>query len=321
MGMIRQKKSKAIFMLVLAALALLSAYVVAFRSSPLHILDPVLFDDVSFDANGGAFEEGAAADYRACFWEAVSAPEVRKEGYVLLGWVDTVSGAVLGPHESKAGARGAWRACWALDRFKIDYDLAYGEIEGSTPSSYSIRSDGLELPTPTRYAYDFVGWSIDGVEGFVDRVDPSLARDITVHAAWTPSVTLEPSTVYVGDELDAVPYVYCYGWDTAPVTEAGIWLGVGSVTDNEPTYYIGHNPGIFAKVANYSVGSLFAVCDDNGAFACYRVVRQVTVLHDGTVFTPELEAMVMPQGEYASLQTCRLDNIFMDIYVGRRIDG
>jgi len=312
--------SKRVWALAILLPCLLFLAVFTFRSSFIPPLDQLLFSDVTFDVNGGCIEGQEAGTLRVWAWEPVSMPQAHKDGYVLLGWVDSSSGAVTGPDSSRVGGSGTLRAVWARDRYAISYDLACGSLTDCPPTSYSVESDVVKLPEPSRYAYEFQGWRIDGCEELVDSIDPTLARDVTAHAVWTPAVDAAPATLYLGDGLDAVPYSYCYGWDTAPAQEAGIWQGIGCVTDGEPTYYIGHNPGIFAPVADFRVGSLFAVCDDAGNLGCYRVVRIVTVLHDGTVFTPELQAMVMPQGEYASLQTCRLDNVYMDIFVGKRID-
>ena len=320
MGDTAKSSSKTGLALAVILLCLFLLVVFTFRTSFIPPLDQLLFSDISFDAHGGSIEGAQADSQRVWAWEPVSVPQAHKDGYVLLGWVDSASGAVTGPGGGRVGGSGTLRAVWARDRYAISYDLACGSLEGRPPTSYSIASDVVKLPEPFRYAYEFQGWRIDGCEGLVDSIDPMLARDVTAHAVWTPAVDAAPATLYLGDELDAVSYSYCYGWDTAPAQEAGIWQGIGCVTDGDPTYYIGHNPGIFAQVADFHVGSLFAVCDDAGNLGCYRVVRIVTVLHDGTIFTPELQAMVMPQGEYATLQTCRLDNVYMDIFVGKRID-
>ena len=142
-----------------------------------------------------------------------------------------------------------------------------------------------------------------------------------MHANWERLDFIKSETIYLGDQMTPVHYIYSINSETAPDSTAGVWQGVADVSDGKPTYYIGHNPGVFAPVESFAEGSRFAVCDDNGNLGVYEVMRTIVILYEGTLWTEELERNSMPQGEYATLQTCRGDKVFMDIYVAKRIDG
>jgi len=44
--------------------------------------------------------------------------------------------------------------------YKIEYNLDGGELEEGYPESYTIESEGITLPTPTKEGHNFIGWTI-----------------------------------------------------------------------------------------------------------------------------------------------------------------
>ena len=300
---------------MLICLLVCVAYTVSTKSFPIEPIDRALFNDVTIDYNQGTDEKGASsATERLWFWETPKPPSgIVRDGYDLVEWRRLEDGAKL-------------VALWKLHEYSITYDLVYGEADpaalAALPSSFTIESTPVELPQATRYASSFDGWTIDDAPQHVNAIDFSaLRKDVVVRACWQRLDFIQPETLYLGEEMTPVHYIYSIESEEAPSSEAGVWLGVANVTDGMPTYYIGHNPGIFSPVASFEKGSRFAVCDDAGNLGVYQVENIVTILYEGTVWTEDLEKLAMPQGEYASLQTCRGDKVFMDIYVSRRIDG
>lgn len=297
--------------IVLACLAACILYAACTKSFPIPAVENVLFKNISFDYNEGEDAAGhSSKTERLWFWETPQAPaDVNRPGYDLIGWNTNTDGLTL-------------QAKWKLTEYPILYDLNFGELHDvKVPVSYTIESEPYTLPTPSRYAYNFAGWTLDdGTQ--VEQLDfAKLRGEITVKANWEQLNFIKPETLYLGDDLAAAPYVYCINSDTAPKDTAGVWQGVANVQDGRPTYYLGHNPGIFTPVKSFTEGSRFAVCDDSGNLGVYEVEKIIPISYEGTMWTRELEVIAMPSGEYASLQTCRGDKQFMDIYVGKRIDG
>lgn len=312
-----QKESKTnriphvIVAIILACAAACVLYAAFTKSFPIPAVENILFKDISYDFNEGKDAAGNTHEsVRLWFWETPQAPtDVSRSGYDLVGWNTSADNSTL-------------QAKWKLAEYSIQFDLDFGELPNATlPVSYTIESDPVTLPSPSRYAYSFTGWTLDdGTE--VEQLDfPNLRGNIMVHANWKQLDFIESATIYLGDDLTPAPYVYCINSDTAPQDTAGVWQGVANVQDGQPTYYLGHNPGIFTPVKSFTEGSRFAVCDDNGNLGVYEVTKIIPIAYEGTIWTRELEMIAMPSGEYASLQTCRGDKQFMDIYVGKRVDG
>lgn len=300
---------------IIAVLLAASATIaISTMSFPLPAIDHALFRDVSFDYQGGTDATGAASsEQRYWSWDTqLDYPEITRAGYTLSSWDEN-------DDATQACAR------WELTVYPLSFDLCYGELasdaQAALPTSSTIKSAAFTLPTPTRYAYTFDGWSIGDSQQRIDRIDPATIYDATtIRAHWLPREQFQPRTLYLGLDYEAVPYEYCIDSDTAPSDCAGVWKGTANVDDGKSTYYIGHNPGVFAQVEQFDIGSRFAVCDDKGALGVYQVENKVVILYEGTLWTKGLAAMTMPDAEYASLQTCRGDKTFMDIYVSKRID-
>lgn len=299
---------------VLCCLACCALYTISTKSFPIQVIDRSLFKDIAYEYDGGTDALGnGQGSQRLWFWEGARPPaDVARDGYDLVAW-------------NTGQTENEYTAQWKLSEYAISYDLGYGSAEPgqieSLPESCTMESPPIALPQLTRYAYAFGGWALeDGT--IIEELDCAPIRsDTTVHAIWNRLDFIKRETIYLGDEMTAVPYIYSINSETAPVADAGVWQGIADVEDGLPTYYIGHNPGVFAPVESFEEGSLFAVCDDNNNLGVYRVERIVVILYEGTMWTEELEKLTMPAGEYASLQTCRGDKVFMDIYVAKRIDG
>ena len=304
----------AILGIVLALLAGCALYAASTMSFPIEAIDKALFKDIRYDFNGGSNASGKQeSSERLWSWENATPPsDVARDGHDLVSWTANA-------------AQDGFQAQWKLSEYAITYDLDYGELSPDElaylPDFCTIESEPIVLPQPTRYAYTFAGWTLDD-GSHVEEIDCSLVRSkIAVHANWERLDFIKSETIYLGDQMTPVHYIYSINSETAPDSTAGVWQGVADVSDGKPTYYIGHNPGVFAPVESFAEGSRFAVCDDNGNLGVYEVMRTIVILYEGTLWTEELERNSMPQGEYATLQTCRGDKVFMDIYVAKRIDG
>ena len=94
--------------------------------------------------------------------------------------------------------------------------------------------------------------------------------------------------------------------ETAPEASAAAWVSNGDVTDNENTYFIGHNPGVFSGVMNLDVGDKVTVWDGKGRSRTYYVFDVLTLPNQSNYF--RYEGRIAPTGESITLQTCCADN-------------
>ena len=125
---------------------------------------------VSFDANGGSGgqSEAVTATYDSAM-PAISATNPARPGYAFEGWWDAATGGTRYYTAEGAGER-AWDkasdatlyARWRAIGYAISYECAGGELPEDARSSYTAE-DGFDLPTPTRYGYQFDGWDVSGV--------------------------------------------------------------------------------------------------------------------------------------------------------------
>lgn len=109
---------------------------------------------------------------------------------------------------------------------------------------------------------------------------------------------------FLGEEI---PYHQGGPADTsAPHGYASTWVGDGRVDDNANTYFIGHNPGVFARVMDLDLGDKITVFDDTGASRTYYVFDTLFLPNGSNYFA--YEGRIAPTGESITLQTCTGDN-------------
>lgn len=95
-----------------------------------------------------------------------------------------------------------------------------------------------------------------------------------------------------GDSTDAA----------APLNTASTWIGTGNVDDNQHTYFIGHNPGVFSSVVDLEIGDKITVWDASGQNRTYYVFDLLTLPNASNYF--KYEARIAPPGETITLQAC-----------------
>ena len=82
-------------------------------------------------------------------------------------------------------------AKWTPVEYKITYTLNDGSLPDGTanPTSYTVESDKITLPTPTRDYYTFSGWydNKDFNGDPITSIDPTATHaNVTLYAKWTP---------------------------------------------------------------------------------------------------------------------------------------
>lgn len=95
--------------------------------------------------------------------EEVKLPIPTREGYEFIGWVGE---DIINAQKEVTIPRGStgfrlYAAHWALENYAITLDTSGGNALDAI--SYTIESDPIKLPTPTRVGYNFVGWTGEGI--------------------------------------------------------------------------------------------------------------------------------------------------------------
>lgn len=109
-------------------------------------------------------------------------PELEKRGYKLVGW-KTEDGKVLEKIDEKTFGDLKLTPEYELGRYKIDYELYGGELEGDPVKEYVYGEFPELLVKPVRNGYAFKYWTIKETGEVLDSVkDP--AGDITLVANW-----------------------------------------------------------------------------------------------------------------------------------------
>ena len=95
--------------------------------------------------------------------EEVKLPIPTREGYEFIGWVgeDIIDAQInVTIPRGSTGFR-LYAAQWALENYAITLDTSGGNALDNI--RYTVKSDPIILPTPTRNGYEFVGWTGEGI--------------------------------------------------------------------------------------------------------------------------------------------------------------
>ena len=95
--------------------------------------------------------------------EEVKLPIPTREGYEFIGWVGE---DIINAQREVTIPRGStgfrlYAAHWALENYTITLDTSGGNALDNI--RYTVKSDPIILPTPTRNGYEFVGWTGEGI--------------------------------------------------------------------------------------------------------------------------------------------------------------
>ena len=95
--------------------------------------------------------------------EEVKLPIPTREGYEFIGWVgeDIIDAQInVTVPRGSTGFR-LYAAHWALENYTITLDTSGGNALDNI--RYTVKSDPIILPTPTRNGYEFSGWTGEGI--------------------------------------------------------------------------------------------------------------------------------------------------------------
>lgn len=168
-----KSKNKKLFVLFIAMVLITPVVVKAAGSSlSLKFTSKIALKDkliVTYtDASGNEVKEVIG------YGEQFKVPNPLEKDEYEFSWVDENGKKVEGEIESTTKDYTLSQK-WTLKEYTITYDLDGGEAE--TVTKYTIESEDITLPTPTREEYYFTGWT--GSNGTIPQKEVTIAKGST----------------------------------------------------------------------------------------------------------------------------------------------
>ena len=163
----------------------------------------------------------------------VKLPIPTLEGYEFIGWVgeDIIDAQinVTIPRGSTGFKR--YAAHWALENYTITLDTSGGDALDDI--RYTMKSEPITLPTPTRNGYEFVGWTGEGIT--TPQTSVKIPKGSTGNKAYTANwqvieytITLDTNggpvvspIKYTVEDTFTLPYILRPGYEFAGWTLDG----------------------------------------------------------------------------------------------------
>lgn len=238
---------------------------------------------ITYDANGGT---GAPETQYHFYDEAVtlSNKEPTRPGYIFVGW--STSNTAVNPDYLpgdiySGSANLTLYAVWQSDpNYKTTYTVSYNANGGSGAPSEQCETIGTSLvlssEIPTRFGYNFEGWSTSSAASHVSNYPGDVytgESSITLYAVW------EEAEIIVDDNIG-----HFYELDQIYFPDAGIYNAF--IPDVNAVYRIeGHNSED-TKVYLYSAdGTLLASDDDSGCDGDFLLTYEFTANETYYIYT------------------------------------
>lgn len=152
--------------------------------------------EITFDANGGAYDNGTSVKMRTAGGRIASAPaEPIRGGYVFNGYTVSKDGVgtkiTFGDNGYKFTGKTTVYAQWtdesAVAEYTVVFDANGGTIVGTPTTVQTVGGKLQSLISDTYISYDgheFVGWFTEKTGGV--KIDPNyvFTDDTTIYAQW-----------------------------------------------------------------------------------------------------------------------------------------
>ena len=140
--------------------------------------------------------------------EEVKLPIPTREGYEFIGWVgeDIIDAQInVTIPRGSTGFR-LYAAHWALENYTITLDTSGGNALDNI--RYTVKSDPIILPTPTRNGYEFVGWTGERIT--TPQTSVKIPKGSTGNKAYTANWKVIRYTITLvtngGAVIASIPY-------------------------------------------------------------------------------------------------------------------
>ena len=216
--------------------------------------------------------------------EEVKLPIPTREGYEFIGWVgeDIIDAQInVTIPRGSTGFR-LYAAHWALENYTITLDTSGGNALDNI--RYTVKSDPIILPTPTRNGYEFVGWTGEGIT--TPQTSVKIPKGSTGNKAYTANWQVIKYTIITllegGNAGSSGAYVYTVEETfTLPTpTRTGYtfwgWTGEG-ITKPQPSVTIPRgSTGDKTYIENWVETGYTITLDLNGGSGKEKVIYTMT---------------------------------------------
>jgi len=149
---------------------------------------------ITYELNNGANPTNAPTSYTV---ESllITLPTPTRAGYTFDGWftTETFTGAKVETIAAGSSGDKTFYAKWTATTYTITYNLNGGANPANAPTSYTIESETITLPTPTKDDYTFAGWFT--TETFTGAKVETIATGSSENKEYWAKWTLTPYTI------------------------------------------------------------------------------------------------------------------------------
>ena len=189
---------------------------------------PVIYT-ITFDSNGGSVEN--PINYTVAETKPLPT-NLTKEHYTFDGWYEAsdYSGNAITTTENLGGDKTLY-AKWVPVTYTITYEWNAGTApsdESSYDTTYTVESENIRLPTPTRNYYTLNGWKVGSTNTTIPKNTSSVtpeqlgSEDVTLTAQWgLTAYTIEYHTEGHGS----------LGSGYTPTTQTGVYTKGYTIND------------------------------------------------------------------------------------------
>ncbi len=185
---------------------------------------------ISFETNSESKFDSIKVVFDTAYGEL---PVPVKKGYTFVGWhTEEKDGTLLITAESilKIGEDSVLIAHWRANTYNITFDPSKGEVDVNL---IQVVFDEMypELPVPTRYGYEFLGWyTVDGDGGVMISMGDvvSYDTDMILYARWSARkimISFDPNKGRVEYPVRGYEFDSPYGILPVPVRDGYTFLG------------------------------------------------------------------------------------------------
>ena len=133
---------------------------------------------IEYDLDGGTLAKPNPSTYTIRS-NIITLNNPEKIGNIFAGWELAETGEISNIVSIESGSIGnkKYIAHWINEPYTIEYDLNGGTLEKENPYIYTIDTEDILLNNPTKYGYEFIGWT--GSNGSTPEINVKIIKGST----------------------------------------------------------------------------------------------------------------------------------------------